>query len=73
MGCAELVAEAEDAVQAGFRGVEVVLGKFEWGKFFKGEVLWEMFDREAGKVVGHSIENWGFVWRVLIRVGSDAD
>ena len=40
MGGAELVAEAEDAMRAGFRGVEVVFGKFEQGKFFNREVFW---------------------------------
>ncbi len=53
---AELVSEAEDAMRAGLGGVEVVLGAFEGSKFFKGEVFWEAFDREAGKIVGHSIE-----------------
>ena len=53
---AELVAEAEDAVRAGFGGVEVVLGTFEGSKLFKGEVFWKALDRKAGKIVGHSIE-----------------
>ncbi len=53
---AKFVAEAEDAVRAGFRGVEVVLGTFERGKFFKREVFWKALNREAGKIVGHSIE-----------------
>ncbi len=53
---AELVAEAEDAVGAGFGGVEVVLGTFEGSEFFNGEVFWKALDREAGKIVGHSIE-----------------
>ena len=53
---AELVAEAEDAMRAGFGGVEVVLGAFEGSEVFSGEVFWKAFDREAGKIVGHSIE-----------------
>jgi len=53
---AEFVSEAEDAMRAGFGGVEVVFGTFEGSEFFKGEVLWEALDREAGKIVGHSIE-----------------
>ncbi len=39
----------------GFRGVEVIVGTFKWGKVFDGEVFWELFDREAGKIVGHSM------------------
>ncbi len=53
---AKLVAEAEDAMQAGFGGVEVVFGTFEGSEFFSREVLWKAFDREAGEIVGHSIE-----------------
>ncbi len=52
----ELVTEAEDAMGAGFRGVEVVFGTFERGEVFDREVFWESFDGEAGKIVGHSIE-----------------
>jgi len=52
----ELVSKAEDAMRAGFGGVEVVLGTFEGSKFFKGEVFWKALDREAGKIVGHSME-----------------
>ncbi len=51
----ELVMKMEDAVGAGFGGVEVILGTFEWGEFFKGEVFWKSSDREAGKIVGHSM------------------
>jgi len=54
---AELVAEAEDAMGAGFRGVEVVFGMFEGSKVFDWEVFWKLFNREAGKIVGHSIES----------------
>ncbi len=54
---AKLVLEAEDAMRAGFGGVEVVVGSFEWGEIFNGEVFWELFDRKAGKIVGHSIES----------------
>ena len=53
----KFVSEAEDAVRAGFGGVEVVFRTFERSEFFKGEVFWEAFDGEAGKIVGHSIES----------------
>ena len=53
----ELVAEAEDAMGARFGGVEVVFGAFEGSEVFDGEVFWEAFDRETGKIVGHSIES----------------
>ena len=62
----KFVAETEDTVRAGFGGVEVVFGAFEGSKFFEGEVFWEALDREAGKIVGHSIENCGEVLRVFI-------
>jgi len=52
----ELVPEAEDAVGAGFGGVEVVFGAFEDGEVFDREVFWKAFDRKAGEIVGHSIE-----------------
>jgi len=71
--CAEFVSEAEDAVGAGFRGVEVVLGTLEGSEVFDGEVFWKAFDRKARDIVGHSIENWGLVLRVFIHGGSDAD
>ena len=51
--------EAEDAVGMGFGGVEVVLRAFEGSEVFDWEIFWELFDREAGKIVGHSIESWG--------------
>ena len=70
---AELVAEAEDAVGAGFGGVEVVLGAFEGCKVFDREVFWKAFDWEAGKIVGHSIESWGVVLKVFIRDRGSAD
>ncbi len=70
---AELVAVAEDAVGAGFRGVKVVLRAFEGCEVFSREVFWEAFDREAGKIVGHSIESWGRVLRVFICSCDDAD
>ena len=57
MVSSEFVSEVEDAVRAGFRGVEVVLGTFEGSEFFDREVLGKVFDREAGKIVGHSIES----------------
>ncbi len=70
---AELVAEAEDAVRAGFGGVEVVFGAFEGGEFFKREIFWEALNREAGKIVGHSIEMRDEVPRVFICVLDGAD
>ena len=63
---AELVVEAEDAVGAGFRGVEVILRAFEGCEVFDREVVWEAFDWEVGKIVGHSIESWGRILRVFI-------
>jgi len=54
---AELVAETEDAMGAGFGGVEVIFGAFEGSKLFSGKVFWKAFDREAGEIVGHSIES----------------
>ena len=69
----ELVAEAEDAVGAGFGGVEVVLRAFEGSKVFNGEVFWKAFDGKAGKIVGHSIEGWGEASRVFICDKGDAD
>ena len=53
----ELVTESEDAVGVGFGGIEVVFGTFEGCKFFDWEVFWELGNREAGKIVGHSIES----------------
>ncbi len=51
----ELVSEAEDAIRAGFRGVEIVLRTFEGSELFDRKVFRELFDREAGKIVRHSI------------------
>ncbi len=51
----ELVPEAEDAIRARFRGVEIVLRTFEGSELFDRKVLRELFDREAGKIVRHSI------------------
>ena len=51
----ELVLEAEDAIRAGFRGVEIVLRTFEGSELFDRKVFRELFDREAGKIVRHSI------------------
>ncbi len=45
---------------------------FERGEFFDWVVVWEAFDWEAGKIVGHLIESWGFAWRVFIRGGDVA-
>ncbi len=73
MGCAELVAEVEDAVRMRFGGVEVVFGEFEGGKLFDGEVFWELFDREARKAVRHSIETLGLTCRAFILVRGVAD
>ncbi len=69
----EFVPEAEDAVGAGFGGVEVVLGAFEGSEVFNREVFWKAFDREVGEIVGHSIESWGRVLRVFIRGRDGAD
>ena len=63
----KFVVEVEDAVGARFGGVEVVLRAFEGSEIFNREVFWKAFDREAGKIVGHSIESWGRVLRVFIR------
>ncbi len=51
----ELVSEMEDTVRAGFRGIKVVLGTFEGSELFDRKVLRELFDREAGKIVRHSM------------------
>ena len=69
----KLVSEAEDAVGAGFGGVEVVFGAFKGSKVFDWEVFWKAFDRKAGKIVGHSIKSWGFARRVFIGIWGDAD
>ncbi len=73
MVCAKLVSETEDAVGAGFGGVEVVFGAFEGSEVFDREVFRKAFDRKAGKIIGHSIESWGFTCRVLIQVRDGAD
>ncbi len=52
---AELILETEDAVRTGFRGVEIVLGAFEGSELFDRKVFRELFDREAGKIVRHSM------------------
>jgi len=65
--------EVEDAVGAGFGGVKVVFGMFEWGKFFDGMVFRKVGNREVGKIIGHSIQLWGASRRVLIPVGGVAD
>ncbi len=69
----KLVSEAEDAVGAGFGGVEVVLGTFEGSEVFSREVFGKVFDRKAGKIVGHSIGSWGFFCGVFISVWGGAD
>ncbi len=63
----KFITEAEDTMGAGFRGVEVVVGAFEGSEVFDWEVFWKLFDREAGKIVGHSIERWGEALRVFIH------
>jgi len=70
---AEFVTETEDAVRAGFQGVEVVFGAFERCKVFDREVVWEAFDWETGKIVGHSIERWGETLRVFVCDPNGAD
>jgi len=57
----KFVSEVEDAVGPGFGGVEVVVRAFEGSEVFNGEIFGELFDRKAGKIVGHLIESWGFV------------
>ncbi len=52
---AELVPETEDAVRTGFRGIEIVLGTFEGSELFNRKVFRELFDREVGEIVWHSI------------------
>jgi len=52
---AELVLESEDAVRMRLRGIKVVLGTFERSELFDGEVLRELFDREVGEIVRHSM------------------
>ncbi len=52
---AKLVSETEDTVRMGFRGVEIVLGMFEGSELFDRKVFRELFDREVGKIVRHSI------------------
>ncbi len=69
----ELISEAEDAVGAGFGGVEVIFGMFEGSEFFDREVFRKAFDREAGKIVGHLIESWGFTCGVFISIWRGAD
>ncbi len=69
----KLIPEAEDTMRAGFGGVEIIFGSFEQCEVFDRKVFWESFDREVGKIVGHSIESWGFVCRVFISRWSGAD
>ncbi len=69
----EFVSEAEDAVGAGFGGVKVVVGTFEGSEVFSREIFGKSFDRKAGKIIGHSIESWGFACRVFISIWGDAD
>ncbi len=46
---------------------------FKQGEVFNGEVSWEVFDREVGKIVGHSIEFWRLTWRVFMCAEGVAD
>jgi len=52
---AELILEAEDAVRAGFRGIEIVLGAFEGSELLDRKVFRELFNREVGRIGWHSI------------------
>ncbi len=52
---AELILEMEDAVRMGLGGIKVVLGTFEGSELFDRKVFRELFDREAGKIVRHSM------------------
>jgi len=45
----------EDAKGTGLSGVKVVLGVFEGSELFDRKVFREAFNREAGKIVGHSM------------------
>jgi len=69
----EFIAEVEDAVGAGFGGVEVIFRTFERSEVLDREVFWKAFDREAGKIVGHSMESWGRALRVFICDWGGAD
>ncbi len=69
----EFVPEVEDTVGSRFGGVEVIFGALEGSEIFSGEIFWKAFDRKAGKIVGHSIESWGFAWEVFIRIEDGAD
>src|SRR6266478_5121373 len=51
----KLISEAEDAVSVRLRGVKVVLGTFEGSELVDRKVFRELFDREAGKIVRHSM------------------
>src|SRR6266478_384753 len=51
----KLVSETEDTVRTRFRGIKVVLGMFEGSELLGRKVFREVFDREAGKIIGHSI------------------
>ncbi len=73
MVASEFVPESEDAVGAGFGGVKIVVRAFEGSEVFNREVSRVLFDREAGKIVGHSMEDWGFVRRAFIHDENDAD
>ncbi len=54
----ELIPEVEDTVRTGFRGIEIVLGTFKGGELLDRKVLRELFDREVGKIVRHSMCSW---------------
>ena len=69
----EFVPESEDTVRVGFGGVKVIVGAFEGSEVFNGEVFRKLFDRKAGKIVGHSMGLWRSMCRALICVGGVAD
>ena len=67
----EFISEAEDAVRAGFGGVEIVLRAFEGSELFNRKVFRELFNGEAGKFVRHlmcfsSVDRPPFIFHVSI-------
>ena len=52
---AKLISEVEDAIRTGFRGVKIILRMFEGSELFDRKVFRELFDREVGKIVRHSM------------------
>ena len=41
---------------------------FKGGKVFDREVFWELFNREVGKIIGHSMGFWSSNRMVFIHV-----